>query len=164
MNIKKIIINSVSLAISAFFSVLAQPQIQSCAWGKVVIDGKTYTEDQMITPDSCEKWEFEKMSNPDTCPTKTQHGINYPKNGGISIADAKKIEESAEIIILSRGQTNSLITNEDLENMQGQNGTITNLKSKGKTVYTLSTPDAVAKYMELTTQGKKVAMLLHLTC
>ena len=51
-----------------------------------------------------------------------------------------------------------------MKKMEEQQGTTAYLRAKGKTVYVLSTQKAVEKYQELTAQGEKIVMLLHLTC
>lgn len=165
MNIPKTIAVTVFFLSSSIHSTWAQPNITSCKWKSVVINGTTYKKDRIITPTGHSEWYFDKTDNTKSFPTKTQHGTSNPGQGGITIADVKKIENAAGIIILSRGQVCSLITDGDLKRMEDlPQGSIKYLRDKGKTVYCLPTPDAVKKYQELIESGKKVAMLLHITC
>jgi len=145
-------------------SISAQPPIRSYKWGCVISNGNAYTQNQIFTPQGRYQWIFKATRNPKTYPSKTQYGSTHLGDGGIAIADVVDVENTADIIILSRGNNNELITNNDLKKMKKRGGTIEYLQNIGKKVYCLRTPEAVTKYQDLTAQGKKVTMLLHLTC
>ena len=100
------------------------------------MDGVEYKGDQIVTPQGQRPWEFAPKSPKNIYPSKTQHGTDHPQDCDIAIADVQKIESSADIIILSRGQINSLITDYDLKAMT-ERGIIKYLRNNGEPTKTI---------------------------
>ncbi len=113
-------------------------RINSYSFGKIVIDGESYSNDLIIFPDKIvsDWWRKEGHS---LCPD-----------------DLKKVfEQSVDILIIGTGASGVMSIPEDTKKV---------IESKGIKIIVLKTKKACKKFNELIEKDENVAAGLHLTC
>ena len=113
------------------------PKIESYEFGRVVIDGKTYTADVIVTPDGVKEQWWRKEG----------HSL-YPEDLECVLT------AEIEVVIIGCGAYGVLKVPED---------TRTWLAQKGIDLIALPTPAASKRYNEISESAKVIAGL-HLTC
>jgi len=116
---------------------MAIPEIESYQFGKIVIDGQTYTRDVIITPQGvlCPWW-------------RDQGHTLHPE-------DLRAISElNVDTLIIGQGSINR---------MEVPMATLQHLQKKYREVICLSTPEACRRY-NLERKSRAVVAALHLTC
>ena len=113
------------------------PQIGSYDFGRIVIDGETYTADVIISPGGV-KADWWRREGHSLCPEDLQ-GVLGPE---------------IEVVIIGCGAYGALKVPEDTRRW---------LLELGKELVSLPTQDACDRYNELAGSGKVIAGL-HLTC
>jgi hypothetical protein len=113
------------------------PQIESCEFGRIVIDGEAYTADVIVAPDGIISnwWRKEGHS---LCPEDLE-----------SVLDPE-----IEVVIIGCGASGMLKVPEDTRQW---------LVEQGKELVALPTQAACDRYNELAGSGKVIAAF-HLTC
>jgi hypothetical protein len=113
------------------------PKIDSYEFGKIVIDGETYTADVIIAPDGV-KAQWWRKEGHSLCPEDLESVLT----AGI------------EVVIIGCGAYSVLKVPQDTRRWVAQ---------KGIELIALPTPAACTRYNEISASGKAVAAL-HLTC
>ncbi|RLI31889.1 hypothetical protein DRO51_02985 [Candidatus Bathyarchaeota archaeon] len=117
-------------------------RIDSLSFGSIVIDGKKYRHDVIIYPSGM---------------VKRRKG-GFLMFGGHNIRK-DEIEElynsNPEVIIIGTGTSGKAKLSEEGKSF---------LKDKGLEVFEASSYEAVKKFNELTSLGKKVGAIFHVTC
>jgi len=113
------------------------PQIDSCDFGRVVIDGKQYTADVIVTPDGviADWWR------------KDGHSLHPEDLEGV-------LTPEIEVVIIGCGAYGALKVPQTTRRW---------LKEQGKELVALPTEEACTRFSELAGSGKVIAGL-HLTC
>ncbi len=112
-------------------------KIQDYSFGKIVIDGRTYTSDVIVYPERVDaSW--------------------WRKEGHLLQSEdiAEVLDAEPEVLIIGTGYSGS---------MRVPRQTLDLLESKGIEVHVALTRDAVSFYQELQRERKVIAAL-HLTC
>jgi hypothetical protein len=118
------------------------PQITSCTWGNVEVDGEGSFKDSKLYPGGARGWDWNE--------TGTSH---VP---GIQPADVEElVDHGAEVVVLSKGKNRRL---------QVMDETLNRLEEAGVQAVVLETDQAVERYNELASQGTNVGALIHSTC
>jgi hypothetical protein len=113
-------------------------KINSYSFGSIVIDGKTYTKDIIVS---------DNVLNP-----------NWWRKEGHSLAveDIKEIlEDECEVIVIGTGYDGEMVV--PLETKK-------HIESLGIDIITKKTTEAVKTYNKLLEDGRKVIGAFHLTC
>jgi hypothetical protein len=119
----------------------ASPRIIERRWGHLLIEGHGAMKDAKLYPGGARAWDWRE--------TGTRH------RPGIQPADVVELlDHGAEVVVLSTGVLRCLGVCPE---------TLALLKNKNVACHVLPTPDAVARYNDLT-EGKAVAALIHSTC
>ncbi len=112
-------------------------KIEHYSFGRITIDGKTYTSDVIIYPD------------------KVDSSWRRKQGHSLHIEDLKYIVPSKpEILVVGTGHTGLMVVPEE---------TMSYLKSKGIEVHVIRTEKATELFNKLQ-KDKKVIAALHLTC
>lgn len=112
-------------------------KIEHYSFGRITIDGKTYTSDVIIYPDKVDSSWWRKQGH------------------SLQIEDLKYIVPSKpEILVVGTGHTGLMVVPEE---------TMSYLKSKGIEVHVIRTEKATELFNKLQ-KDKKVIAALHLTC
>ncbi|MFP4213685.1 MAG: Mth938-like domain-containing protein [Desulfohalobiaceae bacterium] len=112
--------------------------IEDYSFGKIKIQGRTYTQDVKILAD--------RIFHPWW--RKTGHQVQ--------VSDVQDIlEENPEILVLGKGSPGLMQSTSELAK---------ELKERGIQLIELPSQDAASKFNELHSQGKKVCAGFHLTC
>ena len=115
-----------------------QPRIDEYRFGYIVVDGKSYTHDIIITPDRVipNWWRI--------------------KGHRLQLEDVKQyLDIEVDAVVIGTGY-NGL--------MQVDKEVIEEFKKRGRKIYILTSREAVKKYNELTSKGQKTMLFIHLTC
>jgi hypothetical protein len=112
-------------------------KIEHYSFGKITIDGKTYTSDVIIYPDRIDSSWWRKEGH------------------SLHIADlVEVVNAKPEILVVGTGYSGLMVVPEE---------TISYLKSKGIEVHVARTEKAVKLFNDLQ-KNKRVIAALHLTC
>lgn len=117
---------------------LPMPQIESYSFGRITVDGKTYTDDLIILPTGVRPGWWRK------------EGHNLHQDDLQEVVNAK-----ASILVIGTG---------NLGRMQVPGDTLAYLQAHGISPIVERTAEACQRYNELAQQGRAVAAALHLTC
>ena len=112
-------------------------RIEHYSFGKITIDGKTYTSDVIIYPERVDSSWWRKEG----------HSLHIVDLKGV-------IDEKPEILVVGTGYSGMMVVPEE---------TISYLRSKGVEVQVARTEKAVEFFNKLS-KDKKVIAALHLTC
>lgn len=111
--------------------------IEHYSFGKIIIDGKTYTSDVIIYPEKVDSSWWRKQGH------------------SLHIDDLKDvIAEKPELLIVGTGNSGMMVVPEE---------TVSNLKSKGIEVNIARTDEAVKLFNKFQKEKRTIAAL-HLTC
>ncbi len=115
-----------------------QALIEKYDFGLIVIDGKTYSSDVIVLPNRVigDWWRLEG------------HRLQVP-----DVRDY--LLEDADAVVVGTGYDGMMRVDDEVINA---------FRKGGKEVYVLRSREAVRKYNELVESGKKVMLLIHLTC
>ena len=118
--------------------IVVQPLIEYYDFGYIVVDGKSYSHDIIITPSHVvsDWWRLEG------------HRLQIP-----DVRDY--LEEDADVVVIGTGYNGMMYVDSDV---------IEEFRRHGKEVYVARTRIAVEIYNNLVKEGKKVVVFLHLTC
>jgi len=119
-------------------NTVRKPRIDYYDFGVIVIDGKEYRSDVIITPKKVisDWWRLEG------------HRLQIP-----DVRDY--LLEDVDEVVIGTGYDGMMSVDNDV---------VEAFKRRGKNVHILRTRDAVKLYNELIDKGKKVMAFLHLTC
>ena len=115
----------------------AVPVIESCDFGRIVIDGETYTADVIVTPDGVQA-DWWRKDGHSLCPEDLKEALT----------------PAIEVVIIGTGAHGALKVPQDTRLW---------LQEQGKELVVLPTEEACDRYNELAGSGKVIAAL-HLTC
>lgn len=111
--------------------------IESCVFGRMIIEGQTYTSDLIIFPD------------------RINHSWWRKSGHRLCLEDIKEVlKEEPEVIIIGTGFTGLMKVEEDVKR---------HAQAKGILLIIEKTKNAVQKFNELSSK-KKTAGAFHLTC
>jgi len=115
-----------------------QALIESYDFGSIVIGGKTYSSDVIVLPNRVidDWWRLEG------------HRLQVP-----DVRDY--LLEDVDAVVIGTGYYGMMRVDDEVINA---------FRKGGKEVHVLRSRDAVRKYNELVKSGKKVMLLIHLTC
>ncbi len=115
-----------------------QPLIDHYDFGVIVINGKTYTHDVVVTPQGkvIDWWRLEG------------HRLQVP-----DVRDY--LAEPVDAVVIGTGYDGLMRVDDDV---------IKAFQRRGAEVFVGRSRRAVRKYNELVSAGKKVLLLIHLTC
>lgn len=113
------------------------PQIESCDFGRIVIDGRTYVADVIVTPDGV-KPDWWRREGHSLCPQDLE-GVLSP---------------DIDVVIIGCGANGAMKIPESTRHW---------LSEIGKELVSLPTQAACDRYNELAGSGRVIAGL-HLTC
>ncbi|HBP17071.1 MAG TPA: hypothetical protein DEA08_04645 [Planctomycetes bacterium] len=120
---------------------MSSPAITHLSWGKLEVADHGTFKDAKLWPGGARAWDWSE--------TGTRH------EPGIQPADvAELLAQGAEVVVLSRGMHERLLTCPD---------TLALLEERGVEVHVLQTEEAVATYESLRTT-RPVGALIHSTC
>lgn len=117
---------------------MSQPLIDYYDFGYIVIGGKEYKHDVIITPKRVvsDWWRLEG------------HRLQIP-----DVRDY--LLEDADVVIIGTGYNGLMRVDDDV---------VDEFRRRGKEIYVMHTRKAVEMYNRLVREGKKVLAFLHLTC
>ena len=115
-----------------------QALIEKYDFGLIVINGKTYSSDVIVLPNSVidDWWRLEG------------HRLQIP-----DVRDY--LLEDIDAVVVGTGYDGMMRVDDEVINA---------FRKEGKEVHVLRSREAVRKYNELVKSGKKVMLLIHLTC
>ena len=117
------------------------PAINAMEWGSIDTDAGSF-RDAKLWPGGGRNWDWNE--------TGTDH------SPGIQSQDAEElVDNGAEIVVLGRGQQ---------QRLQVPDATVADLEGRGVEVEVLESSQAVQRYNELASEGRKVGALIHTTC
>jgi hypothetical protein len=120
----------------------ASPKVVSDSWGELEIEGVGPLRDAKLWPGGAREWDWNE--------TGTQH------DPGIQPADVDELlAHDPEVIVLSRGRELRL---------QTQPQTLAVLQDRNVEVVIEETSVAISTYNRLSSEGRRVAALVHSTC
>ena len=118
------------------------PKVVSDSWGELEIEGIGPLRDAKLWPGGAREWDWNE--------TGTQH------EPGIQPADVDELlAYDPEVIVLSRGRERRL---------QTQPQTLAVLQDRNIEVVVEETSVAISTYNRLSSEGRRVAALVHSTC
>ena len=117
---------------------MKQPRIDYYDFGVMIVSGKEYRSDLIITPSRIvsDWWRLEG------------HRLQIP-----DVRDY--ILEDVDCVVIGTGYDGLMRVDKEV---------IEEFRKRGREVYVLKTREAVDKYNELVSKGKKVLAFFHLTC
>lgn len=118
------------------------PRFDSLKWGTVVIDGREYHYDVVVTPDAALKPRTRE---------EDKFGSHTFEKGEFS----DLIDGGAEVIVVGTGT-------DDLARLS--KGAKDYLREAGVELMQLASGEAIEKYNELVEKGRKVGAIIHITC
>ena len=117
---------------------MGQPLIDDYDFGVMIIQGKVYRKDVIITP---------KAINDDWWRIEGHR---------LQIADVRDyVLEDVDAVVIGTGYDGLMRVDDEVVNV---------FKSRGKEVFIAKTRDAVKVYNDLVSKGKKVLGFFHLSC
>ena len=116
----------------------SQPIIDDYGFGEIIINGKKYRHDVVVTPSRImpEWWRLEGHR--------------------LQLQDVRDfLLEDADLVIIGTGYDGMMRVDDEV---------VEAFKKRGKEVVVAKSRDAVKKYNEGVSAGKKVMLFIHLTC
>lgn len=118
------------------------PEVESIAWGELVLAGGRTFKDAKLWPGGAREWDWSE--------TGTRH------EPGIQPSDVEELlDHGADVVVLSRGMELRLHTCPD---------TVDALAAAGVEVHVEESARSVEIYNELVAAGRAVGALIHSTC
>lgn len=117
---------------------MGQPLVKQYVFGKIVVDGKSYSRDIIITPKKIvsEWWRIEG------------HRLQLP--------DVEEyLDEDVDVVVIGTGYYGY---------MKVDRSVVEEFKKRGREVYVADSRTAVEVYNKLVNEGKRVLLFIHLTC
>ncbi|WFO74692.1 Mth938-like domain-containing protein [Desulfurococcaceae archaeon MEX13E-LK6-19] len=117
---------------------MEQPLIEHYDFGVIIIDGKKYSRDVIVTPRKIvsDWWRIEG------------HRLQYP--------DVEEyFDEDVDAVVIGTGYYGY---------MKVDNNVVEEFKKRGREVHVCDSKSAVELYNKLVSKGKKVLLFIHLTC
>lgn len=121
-----------------WFKIVKQPLIERYDFGEIIVDGREYTHDIVIYPEGILSnwWRIEGHR--------------------LQLADVKDfLGMKVDVVIIGTGYEGI---------MKVDNDVIDAFRKTSSEVYVLKSRQAVRKYNEEVSKGKKVLLFIHLTC
>ena len=118
------------------------PRFDSLKWGTVIIDGKEYHYDVVVTPDA--------LLMPRTREEDKFGSHTFEKEEFI-----KLIEGGAGVIVIGTGTDDLARLSKGAEDYLGE---------AGVELLQLASGEAIEKYNDLVVKGRKVGAIIHITC
>lgn len=117
---------------------MAQPLVESYSFGAIVIDGREYRRDLIVTP------------------TKIVSNWWRAEGHRLQMSDVESVlGEEVDAVVVGTGYSGYVKVDREV---------VEEFERRGVEVHVLDSRRAVSKYNELVKRGKRVMLLIHLTC